>query len=167
MFTAVGDPENPDLEETKIAETTPTPVVEEWKPSLRYRIQQKTGCDLGVFTEKNTWYAFAISVILFSVIATAGLSIFESTSSSFGTSDEIDPVPDFVTPTLNRTTYEANLTNETGMFQLSDLRGHTVILDFMAVACSNCHYVQEHLEASQADYEAIAVSYTHLRAHET
>ena len=42
-----------------------------------------------------------------------------------------------------------------GMFQLSDLRGHTVILDFMAVACSNCHYVQEHLEASRADYEAI------------
>ena len=153
MFTAVGDPENPDLEETKIEETQQATVVEEWKPSLRYRIQQKTGCDLGVFTEKNTWYAFAISVILFSVIATAGLSIFESTSSSFGTSDEIDPVPDFVTPTLNRTTYEANLTNETGMFQLSDLRGHTVILDFMAVACSNCHYVQEHLEASQADYE--------------
>ena len=105
MFTAVGDPENPDLEETKIAETQQATVVEEWKPSLRYRIQQKTGCDLGVFTEKNTWYAFAISVILFSVIATAGLSIFESTSSSFGTSDEIDTVPDFVTPTLNRTTY--------------------------------------------------------------
>ena len=52
MFTAVGDPENPDLEETKIEETQQTTVVEEWKPSLRYRIQQKTGCDLGVFTEK-------------------------------------------------------------------------------------------------------------------
>ena len=155
MFTAVGDPENPELEETKIEETQQATVVEEWKPSLRYRIQQKTGCDLGVFTEKNTWYAFAISVILFSVIATAGLSIFESTSSSFGTSDEIDTVPDFVTPTLNRTAYEANFTNETGMLQLSDLHGHTVILDFMAVACSNCHYVQENLEASQASYEAI------------
>ncbi len=35
MFTAVGDHENPDLEETKIEETQQTTVVEEWKPYLR------------------------------------------------------------------------------------------------------------------------------------
>ncbi|MED5486232.1 MAG: cytochrome c biogenesis protein CcdA [Candidatus Thermoplasmatota archaeon] len=155
MFTAVGDPEDPDLVEIPVEEKVTKVVAEEWKPSLRYRIQQKTGCDLGVFSERNTWYAFAISVILFSVIATAGLSIFESTSASFGTSDDVEPAPDFVTPTLNRTAYEANYTNENGTLQLSELRGHTVILDFMAVACSNCHHVQNHLEASQAQYEAL------------
>jgi cytochrome c-type biogenesis protein len=155
MFSAAGDPENPDLVETPVDVGGSSPVVEEWKPSLRYRIQQKTGCDVGVFAEKDTWYAFVISVIMFSVIATAGLSIFESTSESFGTSDDIVPTPDFVTPTLNRTAYEANFTDENGTLQLSELRGYTVILDFMAVACSNCHYVQEHLDDSQADFEAL------------
>ena len=137
MFTAVGDPENPDLLESKIEDDSQTTVVEEWKPSLRYRIQQKTGCDVGVFTEKDTWNAFFISVLMFATIAWAGLSIFESTSASFGTSDDVEPTPDFVTPTLNRTAYETNFTNENGTLQLSELRGHTVILDFMAVACSN------------------------------
>jgi len=155
MFTAVGDPEDPDFLENPVQEKETIIVTEEWKPSLRYRIQQKTGCDLGIFAEKDTWFAFIISVILFTVIATAGLSIFESTSESFGTSDDVTPVPDFVTPTLNRTAYEANFTNENGTLQLSELRGYTVILDFMAVACSNCHYVQEHLESSQAGFEAL------------
>ena len=77
MFTAVGDPENPDLVESKIEDDSQTRVVEEWKPSLRYRIQQKTGCDVGVFTEKDTWNAFFISVLMFATIAWAGLSIFE------------------------------------------------------------------------------------------
>ncbi len=159
MFTAVGDPENPDLVESKLDNKSPVIAVAEWKPSLRYRIQQKTGCDVGVFAEKDTWYAFVISVILFSVIATAGLSIFESTSESFGTSDEIVQTPDFVIPTLNRTAYEANFTDENGTLQLSELRGNTVILDFMAVSCSNCHYVQEHLDKSQASYEALEGPY--------
>ena len=159
MFTAVGDPENPDLVESKVEDVSQTTVVEEWKPSLRYRIQQKTGCDVGVFAEKDTWNAFFISILLFTTIAWAGLSIFESTSASFGTSDDVEPTPDFVTPTLNRTTYEANFTNENGTLQLSELRGHTVILDFMAVACSNCHHVQEHLEASQAQYESLEGPY--------
>jgi cytochrome c-type biogenesis protein len=34
-----------------------------------------------------------------------------------------------------------------------------VILDFMAIACSNCHYVQEHLENSQASFEALEGPY--------
>ena len=159
MFSAAGDPEDPELIETAVDVEATTTVSDEWKPSLRYRIQQRTGCDVGVFAEKNTWYAFVISVILFSVIATAGLSIFESTSESFGTSDDIIPTPDFTTPTLNRTAYEANFTDENGTLQLSQLRGNTVILDFMAVACSNCHYVQEHLEGSQAGYEALEGPY--------
>ena len=121
MFTAVGDPENPDLVESKVEVDSQSTVVEEWKPSLRYRIQQKTGCDVGVFAEKDTWYAFVISVLMFSVIATAGLSIFESTSESFGTSDDVTPTPDFVTPTLNRTAYEANFTNENGTLQMLSL----------------------------------------------
>ena len=92
MFTAVGDPENPDLVESKVEDDSQTTVVEEWKPSLRYRIQQKTGCDVGVFTEKDTWNAFFISVLMFATIAWAGLSIFESTSASFGTSDDVEPL---------------------------------------------------------------------------
>ena len=116
MFPAVGDPENPDHVESKIEDDSQTTVVEEWKPSLRYRIQQKTGCDVGVFTEKDTWNAFFISVLMFSTIAWAGLSIFESTSASFGPSDDVEPTPDFVTQNLNRTAYETNFTNENGSF---------------------------------------------------
>ena len=65
MFTAVGDPENPELLESKVEDDSQTTVVEEWKPSLRYRIQQKTGCDVGVFAEKETWNAFFISILMF------------------------------------------------------------------------------------------------------
>ena len=33
MFTAVGDPENPNLVESKVEDVSQTTVVEEWKPS--------------------------------------------------------------------------------------------------------------------------------------
>ena len=47
MFTAVGDPENPDLVESKIEGNKPAEVVEEWKPSnnknqIRQRKRYKT-----------------------------------------------------------------------------------------------------------------------------
>ena len=134
-------------------------MAEEWQPSLADRIQMKTGRDVRVFGQKDTWLAFVISAIMFSAIAYAGLSIFESTSASFGTSDNIEPVPDFEMETFNRTTYEADYVNDTGWFRLSEHRGKVVILDFMAVACSNCHYVQEHLVAKHASYEALPGEY--------
>jgi len=160
IFSAVGDPDDPDLVETELPEDTITEVVEEWKPSLRYRIQQKTGCDVGIFAERNTWYAFIISVVLFVGIASAGLSIFESTSARFGTGGDVVPVPDFELDTLNRTAYEENHTNDTGVFRLSDHLGKVIILDFMAVACQNCHYVQDHLEDKQEDYENLNENYS-------
>ena len=55
--------------------------------------------------------------------------------------------------------------DENGWFKLSDNRGKVIVLDFMAIDCVNCHYVQEHLEKRidywtdyDGDYEIIVVS---------
>ena len=46
-----------------------------------------------------------------------------------------------------------------GYIRLSDLRGSVVVLDFMAVDCSNCHYVQEHIEQNLDDWQTIGGDY--------
>ncbi|MEE3082783.1 MAG: cytochrome c biogenesis protein CcdA [Candidatus Thermoplasmatota archaeon] len=156
MFTAVGDPENPDLVETELAEEATATLVEEWKPSLRYRIQQKTGCDVGVFIEKQTWVAFCISVLMFTFIAWAGLSVFGISTALLNEGGEPEQVPDIVFETVNRTGIESNITNETGWFQLSEHRGKVVIFDMMARDCGSCHYVQAHLEDEMNDWQEMA-----------
>ena len=52
------------------------------KISISQKIQMKLGMDFSVFRESNTWKAFGIGIILFSLIGYAGLSVFGLTSSS-------------------------------------------------------------------------------------
>ncbi len=114
-------------------------------------LKEKLGVDLTVFREKQTWQAFAVSVVLFSLIAYTGLSIFGLSSSMFGKSENITMATDFEIETVNRSGIEDSLTNDTGWFSLSDHRGKVVIIDFMAHDCSNCHHVQAHVE-EKTDY---------------
>ncbi len=156
MFTAVGDPEDPDLVETIVQEESPDIITDEWNPSLRYQIQQMTGCDVGVFTERETWKAFAISVVMFSCIAWAGLSVFGLSTALMNEAGDPEQTPEIQFETLNRTGIESNVTNETGWFSLNAHLGKVVIFDMMARDCSNCHYVQEHLEDQMEQWHALA-----------
>ena len=45
------------------------------------------------------------------------------------------------------------------MIQLSSLRGSVVVLDFMAVDCSNCHFVQAHIDQDLAEWGALQGEY--------
>ena len=114
---------------------------------------QRFGMDFTIFKEKQTWKAFAISVVLFSIIAYSALGV-TNLSSSFQTSDDIKPVADFELQTVNRTGIEDNVTNETGWFRLSEHRGKVIVLDFMAHDCSACHVAQEHLEANMDEWQS-------------
>ena len=51
------------------------------------------------------------------------------------------------------------IADENGTVQLSSLRGSVVILDFMAVDCANCHYVQEHIENNIAEWRELEGDY--------
>ncbi len=120
-----------------------------WKETLQWKV----GIDVDVFSEKKTWQAFAVSIILFAVIAYSGLSVFGVTSEMFGVGGEVREVPDFEIETVNRTGIEDGVTNETGWFRLSDYRGKVIVLDFMAHACSSCHYAQFHMEEELSGWE--------------
>ncbi|MFL2949503.1 MAG: cytochrome c biogenesis protein CcdA [Candidatus Poseidoniaceae archaeon] len=103
--------------------------------------------DFSVFKQGETWKAFGIAALMFVTISFAALSMFDSMDEVFASDAEPAPVPNMVFESLNRTGIESNLTNETGWINLNDHRGDIIILDFMAHDCSNCHAVQEHLEA--------------------
>ena len=115
-------------------------------------IQNRTGMDLKVFFQKQTWQAFLISIVLFSLIAYSGLTVFGMTTSRFGVSDDAQLAPNFEMISLNRTGIESNYTNETGWFELEEHRGKVVILDFMAHDCLACHGVQYHLEDKMQEW---------------
>ena len=115
-------------------------------------IQNRTGMDLKVFFQKQTWQAFLISIVLFSLIAYSGLTVFGMTTSRFGVSDDAQLAPNFDMISLNRTGIESNYTNETGWFELEEHRGKVVILDFMAHDCLACHGVQYHLEDKMQEW---------------
>ena len=135
-------------------------VAESEKISLSQKIQMKLGMDFSVFKESNTWKAFGIGIILFSLIGYAGLSVFGLTSDSYGVDRSTARLaPDFEMLTLNRTGFETDLTNDSGWFQLSEHRGKIVIIDFMAVDCQSCHLVQEHLEIRQTEWEELSGDY--------
>ena len=112
--------------------------------------------DLGVFKRLETWKAFAIAAVMFVSISFAALSMFDSMDDIFQSDAEPEPIPNMVFESLNRTGIESNLVNETGWFNLEDLRGSIIILDFMAHDCSNCHAVQYHLEENMDNWSEIA-----------
>ena len=129
-------------------------------------LKERFGVDFGVFKDPTTWKAFGVGLILFTLIGYSGLSIFDLASSSYGVDkDNIRLAPDFEVETVNRSVEEGGLVDEDGWFKLSDNRGKVIVLDFMAIDCVNCHYVQEHLEKKvdywtdyDGDYEIIVVS---------
>ena len=121
--------------------------------------------DFSVLKNQDTWKAFIIGIVLFFIIGFASLSLFGMSSSIYGVSDDIETVPDFIAPTMNRTGIDDSHPLDNGSLQLSNLRGNVVILDFMAVDCANCHYVQEHIETNldywrglDGDYPVVVVS---------
>ncbi|MDC0556083.1 redoxin domain-containing protein, partial [Euryarchaeota archaeon] len=115
--------------------------------------------DFSVLRKQETWKAFLIGIVLFCIIGFASLSLFGLSSSIYGVSDDIETVPDFVAPTMNRTGIDDSHNIENGTLQLSELRGNVVILDFMAVDCANCHYVQEHIEQNIDDWRGLEGEY--------
>ena len=114
--------------------------------SILDKIMIKTGMDFRTFARKETYVALGMSIILFSMIAYAGLSVFGISSSMFSQSGESIPIDELEFQTLNRTGIEENITNDTGWFRLSEHKGKVIILDMMAHDCSNCHGVQARIE---------------------
>ena len=112
--------------------------------------------DWGVFKRSETWKAFGVAVVLFGVIAYAGLSLFDSMDEIFESDAEPAPIPEIIIQSLNRTGIEENYTNSDGEIRLSEMRGDVIILDLMAHDCSNCHAVQAHLENNMDDWKATA-----------
>ena len=113
------------------------------------------GLDFDVLRESDTWKAFGVGVVLFCIIGYASLSLFGLTSSVYGTSDDVNEAPDWLAPSMNREGIDDSIADENGDIQLSSLRGSVVVLDFMAIDCSNCHYVQEHIDQNLAEWEAL------------
>ena len=113
------------------------------------------GLDFDVLREKETWQAFVVGVVLFCIIGYSSLTLFGLSASAYGVSDEVVPVPDFEVSTMNRAGIDDVIADENGMVRLSDLQGNVVVIDFMAVDCANCHYVQTHIEQEIANWEAL------------
>ena len=118
-------------------------------------LQERLGLDFGVFKQKQTWQAFGISIVLFSIIATAALTLFDSAAKGFGTSDEAELATDFVVETANRSGIEDSVTNDTGIFRLSDHRGKVVIIDFMAISCTGCEWVTFHIDEELPNWQSM------------
>ena len=136
-----------------------------WRRCFRMIQRTINALDFSVLKKQETWKAFIIGIVLFCIIGFASLSLFGMSSSIYGVSDDIETVPDFIAPTMNRTGIDDSHPLDNGSLQLSNLRGNVVILDFMAVDCANCHYVQEHIETNleywrglDGDYPVVVVS---------
>jgi cytochrome c biogenesis protein CcdA/thiol-disulfide isomerase/thioredoxin len=116
--------------------------------------------DFSILKDSDTWKSFGIAVILFSIIGYSSLSLFGMSTSAYGLSDDIRTTPDFLVPTMNRTGID-NLADvdSDGALKLSDLRGKIVILDFMAIDCSNCHLVQEHIDQNLDEWNNLEGEY--------
>ena len=117
------------------------------------------GLDFDVLRQKETWQAFGVGVVLFCIIGYSSLTLFGLSASAYGVSDDIEPVPDFEVATMNRTGIDDAIADDSGMVRLSDLQGSVVVLDFMAVDCSNCHYVQTHIDQNLEDWRTLGGPY--------
>ena len=117
------------------------------------------GLDFDVLRQRDTWKAFGIGVVLFCLIGYSSLSLYGLTSSTYGTTEEVGEAPDFLVASMNRSGIEDAFADENGMIQLSSLRGSVVVLDFMAVDCSNCHFVQAHIDQNLAEWGALQGEY--------
>jgi len=131
------------------------------------------GLDFGVLREGDTWRGFGVGVVLFCIIGYSSLSLFGLSSSAYGVSENAVLVPDFEVESMNRTGIDDLVADDSGVIRLSDLRGNVVVLDFMAVDCANCHYVQEHIDRNigewgslDGDYPVIALSVATWYAYE-
>ena len=113
--------------------------------------------DLGVFKRSETWKAFVIAAMMFVTISFAALSMFDNLDDIFQSDAEPEPIPNIAFESLNRTGIESPLVNETGWFNMDDLRGSIIIFDMMAHDCSNCHAVQYHLEDNMNAWQDLAV----------
>src|SRR5688572_7970139 len=87
---------------------------------------------------------FGMSFVLVLLLGTfAGITLWDEAHSRA-------PAPDF---TLVSTGFENGTMGEPVQFSLSDYRGKTVVLDFMAVACTTCRIVTDDvLKPLQAQY---------------
>ncbi len=115
--------------------------------------------DFGVLREGDTWKGFGVGLVLFCIIGYSSLSLFGLSSSAYGVSDEVGVVPDFEVDSMNRTGIDDSIADDSGMIRLSDLRGSVVVLDFMAVDCANCHYVQEHIDQNLEEWGELGGEY--------
>jgi len=117
--------------------------------------------DFNILKEKDTWTSFGIAIILFCIIGYSTLALFGYSTSLYGISDEVNTAPDFIVPTMNRTGVD-NLADSDGdgMAKLSELQGNVVILDFMAIDCSNCHLVQEHIDQNLDEWNDLTGEYS-------
>ena len=113
------------------------------------------GLDFDVLRQKETWQAFGVGIVLFCIIGYSSLTLFGLSASAYGVSDDIELVPDFEVATMNRTGIDDAIADDLGMVRLSDLQGSVVVLDFMAVDCSNCHYVQTHIDQNLEDWRTL------------
>ena len=71
--------------------------------SILDKIMMKSGMDFRTFARKETYVALGMSIILFSMIAYAGLSVFGISSTMFSQSGESIPIDELEFQTLNRT----------------------------------------------------------------
>ena len=131
------------------------------------------GLDFGVLRERDTWKGFGVGVVLFCIIGYSSLSLFGFSSSAYGVSDVVEVSPDFEVESMNRTGIDDAIADDSGMIRLSDLRGSVIVLDFMAVDCANCHYVQEHIDQRieewgtlEGEYPVVALSVATWYAYE-
>jgi|TARA_B110000914_G_C15511734_1_gene471205 cytochrome c-type biogenesis protein len=116
--------------------------------------------DFSILKEKDTWKSFGIAIVLFSIIGYSSLSLFGISTSMYGISDDVKVTPDFIVPTMNRTGIDSLIDDDgDGMVKLSELRGSVVILDFMAIDCSNCHLVQAHIDKNFDDWNNLQGEY--------
>ena len=76
--------------------------------------------DWGVFKRSETWKAFGIAIVLFTSIAYAGLSLFDSMDEIFQSDAEPAPIPEIVIDSLNRSDIEANYTNGDGSIPMDN-----------------------------------------------
>ena len=123
------------------------------------RVSLTQRLDFSMLREGDTWRAFGVTVVLFCVIGYSSLSLFGMTSSIYGVSGDVNEVYDFEAQSMNRTGIDSIIADENGTVQLSSQRGSVVILDFMAVDCANCHYVQEHIQSNIAEWSDLEGEY--------